>query len=102
MRAAWGSIAVAAIAAVLAVPATYSLLRALEVLTGPPPGPALGVWSPHIPLFRRLGVGLYVAGMVGPLAFVAGRADPARALRVLGRAVVVVAVVCCLQGLLLP
>jgi hypothetical protein len=102
MRIAWASIAAAAIAAALTVPAVYSALRAWEVLSAPAPAEVLGAWSPHIPLFRRAGVGLYVAGMVGPLAFVAARADLARTLRVLGRAVIVVALVCGVQGVLLP
>lgn len=92
----------AVIAALLAVPSTYSLLRAVEVMTHPDPGPAMGVWSPTVALFRRAGVGAFVAGMVGPVVYLLARKSPAATMRVLSGGVVVVAAANAAQALLLP
>jgi hypothetical protein len=94
---------VTAIAAVLAIPATYAVLRSYDLLfRAPEPNPATIVWSAHIAMFWRLGIGVYVAGMVAPLAYVAARKDQARTLRVLSGCVLAVAAMIGLQGLLLP
>jgi hypothetical protein len=89
-------------AAVLAIPATYAVLRAYDVLFRSEPNPATIVWSAHIAMFWRLGIGAYVGGMVAPLAYVAARRDPARSLRVLSGCVLAVAAMIGLQGLLMP
>ncbi|HEY8075914.1 MAG TPA: hypothetical protein VIF62_17425 [Labilithrix sp.] len=89
-------------ASVLSMPATYAILRAYEALLRSEPNPALVVWSPHIAVFWRLGIAVYVAGMVAPLAYVAARRDLRRLSRVLCTAVVVVGAMIGIQGLLLP
>lgn len=90
------------LAAILSIPATYATLRAYDVLFRKEPNPATIVWSAHIAMFWRLGVGVYVAGMVAVLAYMAARANLARTVRVLGTTVVVVAAMIGLQGLLMP
>ena len=91
------------VAAALAVPGTYAVLRTLQVLFGgPEPNPATIVWSPHIAMFWRLAIGAYVAGMASPLVYFAARKDLARTVRGLGVAATAVAVVALAQGLLLP
>jgi hypothetical protein len=93
----------ALLAAVLLVPATYALLRGYDILVRPPePNPATIVWSAHIAMYWRLGIGAYVAGMAAPFVYVAARADLARTLRVLARCVVPVALMIGAQGLLMP
>lgn len=96
------AVALALVAGLLAIPATYAALRAWEVLTGPDPGPAIGVWTPAIALFRRAGVAAYVAGMVAPGAYVVARRGTASAARVLAHGAVVVAVLGAAQAILLP
>jgi len=90
------------IAALLSVPATYSVLRAYEVVFKREPNPALVVWSPHIAMFWRLAIAGYVAGMVAPLAYIAARRDLARTTRVLCASVFVVGAMIGIQGLLMP
>jgi hypothetical protein len=91
------------LAVVLAIPATYALLRAYSVLFGAAePNPATIVWSAHIAMFWRLAVGAYVGGMVAPLAYMAARADLHRTVRVLYGASIAIAILIGAQGLLLP
>jgi hypothetical protein len=92
----------AVVAALLSVPATYAALRAYEVLFKTEPNPARIVWSPHIAMFWRLGVGGYVAGMVGPLVYLAARRDLTRTTRVLCEGVLVVGAMIGLQGVFMP
>jgi hypothetical protein len=95
-----------AIGVALVIPATYAVLRAYDVLVGPPePNPATpnpAVWSAHIAMFWRLWIGVYVAGMVAPLVYLAAKSDLPRTMRVLGTCVIVVAVMVGVQGLLMP
>lgn len=91
-----------ALAAILSMPATYAVLRAYDVLFKNEPNPATIVWSAHIAMFWRLAVGVYVAGMVVPVALMAARADLARTMRVLRTCVFVVAAMIGFQGLLMP
>lgn len=102
MRNAWTPLALALVAGLLAIPAAYAVLRAWEVLTGPAPGPAVGVWTPATALFRRLGVAAYVAGMAGPMVYVLALRGTARAARALGHAAVAVAVLAAAQAIFLP
>ncbi len=103
MRKQLPSLVATVLAAVLAIPATYAVLRAYDLLfRGPEPNPANIVWSAHIAMFWRLAVGAYVAGMVAPVAYAAARKDQARTMRVLSGCVVVVAALIGLQGLLMP
>jgi hypothetical protein len=90
------------VAALLSVPATYAVLRTSEVLLLREPNPATIVWSPHIAVFWRLLVAGYVAGMVGPLAYMAARRDLARTTHVLCVGVFVVGAMIGVQGLLMP
>jgi hypothetical protein len=91
-----------AVSALLSVPATYSLLRGYDVAFRKEPNPANIVWSPHIAMFWRLAVGVYVAGMVAPLVYMAARRDLGRTMRVLSMSVLVVGAIVGVQGLLMP
>jgi hypothetical protein len=95
-------LALALAAGLLAVPATYAVLRAWEVLAGRSAGPPIGVWSPDIALFRRVAVGAYVAGMVSPMAYFLARRGSARTARVLQRLAIGVAVLSGVQAIFLP
>jgi hypothetical protein len=90
------------IAALITVPATYALLRAYEVLFKNEPNPATIVWSPHIAVFWRMGIAVYVAGMVAPLAYLAARHDLARLLRVLYPSLLIAGTMIAIQGLFMP
>jgi hypothetical protein len=103
MRRALPILAVTAIAVLLGVPATYSVLRAYDVLFRGEPDPATVVWSsPHIAMFWRLAVGGYMAAMIGPVAYVAARRDLRRTVKTLEVLLVVVAGMLGVQGLALP
>jgi hypothetical protein len=91
-----------AIAALLSVPATYAVLRAYDVLFKREPNPATVIWSAHIAMFWRLGVGCYVAGMVALLAYTAASRDLVRTVRVLYVGVFVVGAMIGVQGLFMP
>ncbi len=91
-----------ALAILLAIPATYALLRTYDVLFRHEPNPATVVWSVHIAMFWRLAIGAYAAGMVAPLVFVAARRNFEGTLKVLYVLVFVVASIAALQGLFLP
>ncbi len=90
------------VAAILSIPATYAVLRAYDVLFRTEPNPATIVWSAHIAMFWRLGVGVYVAGMVSVLAYMAASRDLVRTIRVLYVGVFVVGAMIGVQGLLMP
>ena len=92
----------AVVAAFSSLPATYALLRAYDVVLHSEPNPATIVWSPHIAMFWRLLVAVYVAGMLGPLVFMAARRDLGRTARVLSASVLVVGAIAGLQGLFMP
>ena len=90
------------IASLTSVPETYALLRAYEVLFRSEPNPATVVWTPHIALFWRIGIALYVAGMVAPLAYLAARRDVAKSLRVLYPCLLVAGASIAVQGVFMP
>jgi len=90
------------VAALLSMPATYALLRAYDVVFRSEPNPAKVVWSPHIAMFWRLGIGVYVAGMLAPLVYMAARRDLARTTRALCGSVFVIGAMIGIQGLLMP
>jgi hypothetical protein len=90
------------VSALLSMPATYAALRAYDVVWRSEPNAAKVVWSPHIAMFWRLGIGVYVAGMVAPLVYLAARRDLARTTRALSASVLVVGALISIQGLLLP
>lgn len=86
----------------VSVPATYALLRAYEVLLRSEPNPATIVWTPHIAVFWRIGLALYVAGMVAPLAYLAARRDAAKLLRLLYPSLLVASALIAIQGIFMP
>jgi hypothetical protein len=90
------------VAALLSVPATYASMRAYEVVFRTEPNPARVVWTPHIAMYWRLGVGIYVAGMVAVLAYVSARRDVAKTVRLLSWSVLVIASMIAVQGLWMP
>jgi hypothetical protein len=94
--------AVTAVNALLAVVATYAFLRGYDVLFKEEPNPATIVWSAHIAMFWRLGIGLYVAGFAAMTAVVFGRRNFAATLRVTAALVPAVGALIALQGAFLP
>jgi hypothetical protein len=93
----------AALAWLLAVPATYSVLRANDVLFGPAGAdPAAISWSTHIAMFWRLGIGAYAAGVAAAVAYLAAEKHLAATIRTLTRLVIVVFALSGAQGLLMP
>jgi hypothetical protein len=94
--------AVTAMNAFLAVIATYALLRAYDVLFKSEPNPATVIWSAHIAMFWRLGVGVYVAGPVALATALAAQRDLAKTLRVSATLLPIVGGLIAVQGALLP
>ena len=93
---------VAALAGLLAIPATYAVLRAYDVMFRTEANPATVIFSAKIAMFWRLGIGSYVAGMVAFAVFFLARRDLDKTIRGLSLAVTVVAAMIGIQGLLLP
>ena len=91
-----------ALSAVLIVPAVYAVLRANDVLFNKEPNPTTLMFSLRIAMFWRLGIGLYCAAMVVPIALLAARANLERTMRTLEVLVVVVAAMIAIQGVFLP
>ena len=96
------SLVAAAVAWLLIVPAAYAAERVVDVLVNGEAAPASAAWSGHIPMFWRLGVAVYVGGLVSPLAYMAASRGPERTFRVLGWCMLLVSAVIGAQGLLLP
>lgn len=92
----------AVIGGVTSIPATYAVLRVYDVLFKSEPNPATVVWSAHIAMFWRLGVGAYVAGMVAPLVFVLAKRDLPRTMRGLYAFTLVAATMSAVQGAVFP
>jgi hypothetical protein len=95
-------LAVVAIDALLSIVATYAFLRSYDVLFKNEPNPATILWSAHIAMFWRLGVGVYVAGMVVVMAFLLARRNLALAVRVTSVLVPIVGAMIAIQGAFLP
>ncbi len=76
----------------------YSLLRIVQAVLLPEPDPATVLWSEHSGFFWRAWIAAYAAGA---LAFVAWL-FPDRALRLLARAVMPVAIAVAVQAALVP
>jgi hypothetical protein len=91
-----------AIAAILAIVATYAVLRGWEVLFSTEPNPATVIYSPRIEMAWRLVIGCYVGAMTGVGAFAASARSFERTMQVLGWAVPIVAALIAVQGILLP
>jgi hypothetical protein len=96
------AIVVAAVNAILAIVATYAVLRVCDVFLKDEPDPATVVWSVHIAMFWRLGIGIYVAGMVAFAVFLLARANLVVATRVTMALVPIVGALIALQGVFLP
>lgn len=95
-------VAVAAVNALLAIVATYALIRGYDVVFKSEPNPATIVWSAHIAMFWRLGIGLYVGGFAAMVAVLLGRRNFAMTLRVTAALVPAIGALIALQGALLP
>lgn len=95
-------IALAAINALLAIVATYAVLRAYDVLFKAEINPATVAWSAHIAMFWRIGVGSYVAGMVAVLVVIAGRRNLRATTRVTAVLVPIMAALITIQGIFMP
>ena len=96
------ALAVAAMAAVLAVPLIYALARIVQDRVSPEPDPALVIWSTRIGMYWRLAIGGYVGAMVAPLAYAWAKRDIDRAARAILVAVPTIAVLIAAQGVLFP
>jgi hypothetical protein len=102
MRDRWAAVLVTAIGALLSLVATYATLRAYDVFFRSEANPATIVWSAHIAMFWRLGVGAFVAGGLAPVFYLTARRDLASAVRVLAICVPIVGTLIAVQGALLP
>ena len=96
------ALAVAAIAALLAVPLAYAIARVVQERISPEPDPALVVWSTRTGMYWRVAIGAYVGAMIAPLAYAWARRDLERATRAILVAVPVVALAIAAQGVLFP
>lgn len=96
------AVVVGVVAALLSTAACYALLRAVQAAFFPEPNPALVVTPGQIAMFWRLGVGVYVGGMVGLGAAWAARRDLARTSRVVAAAIWAVAALATVQAVVLP
>ena len=94
--------AIVALNAILSVVATYALLRTYDVFFNREPNPATVIWSAHIAMFWRLGIGTYVGGMAAVMVYLLARPNLATAVRVTAVLVPIVGGMIALQGALLP
>lgn len=94
--------AVAAVNALLAMVATYALLRGYDVCFTSEANPATIVWSAHVAMFWRLGVGLYVGGFVAMVAAFAGQRDIVATVRVTAILVPAIGALIAIQGAFFP
>lgn len=92
----------ATIAALLATVALYAVLRAVAVVFGNEPDPALVAWSMHTAMYWRLAAAAYSGGAAGFAVYLVSGAHPHATTRWMFRAVPLVALVLAVQGLLLP
>lgn len=76
----------------------YSTLRVVQAMVLPEPDPVTVLWSEHSGFFWRAWTSAYAAGAVAFVAWLV----PDRALRLLARAVVPVAIAVALQAALVP
>ena len=95
-------VAVIAVNALLAVAATYAFLRGYDVCFKSEPNPATIVWSAHVAMFWRLGVGLYVAGFVAMITAIAGQRNFVATVRVTAALVPAVGALIAIQGAFFP
>ncbi|MGO8991924.1 MAG: hypothetical protein ACLQVI_01250 [Polyangiaceae bacterium] len=94
--------ALSAMAACVAAVSLYALLRGLQLILFTEPNPAMVIWSAHAGYFWRALIVSYAGGMAAILTWLAAGRAPDRVARFLAHAVVVAAVLICLQGLFLP
>jgi hypothetical protein len=102
MRARVPALTVAAIAALLTIASSYSLLRGYDALFGREPNPATVIWSAKIAMFWRLAVGSYLAGMIAPGAYFLARRNLKFAVIAVARAAIVIAAGLVAQAIALP
>jgi hypothetical protein len=88
--------------ALLAVVATYAVLRGYDVLFKSEPNPATIIWSARIAMFWRLGVGIYVAGPAAIIAWLAASRNLPLTTRVTAALVPIVGALIAVQGGFLP
>jgi hypothetical protein len=95
-------VAIAAVNALLAIVATYALLRGYDAAFKAEANPATIVWSAHIAMFWRLGVGLYVGGFAAIMVLVFGQRNLGATVRVTAALVPAIGALIALQGIFLP
>ena len=95
-------VAVAAVNALLAVVATYAFLRGYDVCFKSEPNPATILWSAHVAMFWRLGIGLYVGGFVAMMSALAGRRNFGSTVRATAVLVPAIGALIAIQGAFFP
>ncbi|MEO6572594.1 MAG: hypothetical protein ABIP89_02055 [Polyangiaceae bacterium] len=95
-------VALTAMNALLAIVATYALLRGYDVCFKSEPNPATIVWSAHIAMFWRLGIGLYVGGFAAMVVVLLGRRNFPRTVQVTAALVPAIGALIAIQGAFLP
>ncbi len=88
--------------ALLSVVATYAVLRAYDVFFNREPNPATVMWSAHIAMFWRLGIGAYLGGMAAIVSSILARRNIDRAMRFTAALVPIVGALIAFQGAFLP
>ena len=96
------AVILASIDALLAVIATYAVLRGYDVLFRAEANPATVIWSARIAMFWRLGVGVYVAGPAALMAWLAASRNLPLTTRVTAALVPIVGALIAIQGGFLP
>ena len=80
----------------------YAVVRAIQFVLYPDPNPATLVWSAHAGFFWRCWTCAYAGGIASFVAYLVTRGEPARAVRGLGPAIAVAALLLALQVTFLP
>ena len=95
-------LAITIVNALLVVVACYASLRLFDVFFRHEPNPATVIWSAHIAMFWRIGIGSYAAALVAPVVWLIAKRDMDGTLRMTQRALGFVAALATLQGIFFP
>lgn len=80
----------------------YAIVRAIQFFLYPDPNPATLVWSAHAGFFWRCWTCVYAGGIASFIAYLVARGAAERAVRGLGPAIAVAALLLALQTAFLP
>jgi hypothetical protein len=95
-------LAIAAIAAIVSIPATYALQRLADVLFRSEPNPATVTPSVTIAMFTRLTIAGYLAPVIGFAFYSAARRDRSSAIEGVYFAAMLSATLAAAQGIFTP